>query len=258
WPGSQRVGSGGRPCIGTSGPPEPHLEDAVVKNDLVTASVLSGNRNFEARVHQSVKANFLASPPLVVAFAIAGRIDIDLVHEPIGKGKDGKDVYLRDIWPTSEEVNDLVDRALDPEAYRRLYRDFSTASSHWEKISAPTGVAYEWDDGSTYIRRPPYFEGFTLDGTTGAAPATKDIRGARPLALFGDSITTDHISPAGAIKASSPAGKYLVEHRVAPADLNSYGARRRKPRGMVGGPLRHRRHQNLLGAGRRGGRTLPH
>jgi len=251
--GFQLVGYGCTTCIGNSGPLEPHLEDAVVKNELVTAAVLSGNRNFEARVHQTVKANFLASPPLVVAFAIAGRVDIDLVRDPLGKDKDGKDVYLREIWPTEKEVNDLVDRALDPETYRRLYRDFSTASSQWEKIRAPTGVTYQWDGGSTYIRHPPYFEGFQL---AGAAAAVKDIRGARPLALFGDSITTDHISPAGAIKASSPAGKYLQEHGVAVADFNSYGARRGNHEVMVRGTFANVRIKNLMVPGVEGGVTV--
>jgi aconitate hydratase len=250
--GFQLVGYGCTTCIGNSGPLEPHLEDAVVKHELVTAAVLSGNRNFEARVHQSVKANFLASPPLVVAFALAGRVDLDLAHEPLGHGKDGAPVYLREIWPSAAEVNALVAQALDPETYRRLYADFSTASSQWTHIAAPSGVTYAWDAGSTYIRHPPYFDGFAADA---AAAATKDVHGARPLALFGDSITTDHISPAGAFKASSPAGKYLVEHGVAVADFNSYGARRGNHEVMVRGTFANVRIKNLMVPGVEGGVT---
>ena len=251
--GFQLVGYGCTTCIGNSGPLEPHLEETVVKHELVTAAVLSGNRNFEARVHQSVKANFLASPPLVVAFALAGRVDIDLEHDPIGKGKDGRDVYLRDIWPSAKEVNDLVAQALDPETYHRLYRDFSTASSHWEGISAPHGVTYDWDAKSTYIRHPPYFDGFTIGG---AAATSSDIHDARPLAIFGDSITTDHISPAGAFKASSPAGKYLIEQGVQPNDFNSYGARRGNHEVMVRGTFANVRIKNQMVPGVEGGVTV--
>ncbi len=249
--GFQLVGYGCTTCIGNSGPLEPHLEETIAKHDLVTASVLSGNRNFEARVHQSVKANFLMSPPLVVAFAIAGRIDIDLTSEPIGKGKDGRDVFLKDIWPTSEEVEAALGAARDPETYRRLYGDLQLPP--WEAIAAPSGVTYEWDPGSTYIRHPPYFEGFTVEKS---ARAIADVRDARPLAIFGDSITTDHISPAGAIRPSSPAGKYLQENGVAIAEFNSYGARRGNHEVMVRGTFANVRIKNLMVPGVEGGVTV--
>jgi aconitate hydratase len=246
--GFNLVGYGCTTCIGNSGPLEPHLEEAIAKHELVTAAVLSGNRNFEARVHQSVKANFLMSPPLVVAFALAGRVDIDLTRQPLGKGHGGKDVFLGDIWPTSAELAALLDQAADPAAYRRLYADLSTASAQWAGIQAPTGVSYAWDEGSTYIRHPPYF--------TGQAAAVRNVRGARPLALFGDSITTDHISPAGAIKPSSPAGQYLVAHGVAVADFNSYGARRGNHEVMVRGTFANVRIKNLMVPGVEGGVTV--
>jgi aconitate hydratase len=251
--GFHLVGYGCTTCIGNSGPLEPHLEEMIGKHDLVTASVLSGNRNFEARVHQSVKANFLMSPPLVVAFAIAGRIDLDLMTEPLGKGKDGRDVYLRDIWPTAEEMAAVLGAALDPETYRRLYADLGNATGLWEGIAAPTGVSYAWNPESTYIRHPPYFEGFTI-----AKPdcCVTDVRGARPLAIFGDSITTDHISPAGAIKPTSPAGRYLQEHDVAIADFNSYGARRGNHEVMVRGTFANVRIKNQMVPGVEGGVTI--
>ncbi|HNC43857.1 MAG TPA: aconitate hydratase AcnA, partial [Acidobacteriota bacterium] len=195
------VGYGCTTCIGNSGPLDQPIEDAVVKNDLVAASVLSGNRNFEARVHPNIKANFLMSPPLVVAFALAGRVTTNLSEDPIGKGSDGADVYLRDIWPTSQEIGDLLSSAMDPETYQKLYSDFAEQNPMWNDIPSSVGDVYEWDTESTYIQEPPYFENFGMD-----AGQFADVRGARPLAIFGDSVTTDHISPAGSIKASSPAG----------------------------------------------------
>jgi aconitate hydratase A / 2-methylisocitrate dehydratase len=245
--GFQLVGYGCTTCIGNSGPLEPHLEETITKHDLVTASVLSGNRNFEARVHQSVKANFLMSPPLVVAFAIAGRVDKDLVNEPIGTGTDGRPVFLKEIWPTAEEVRAVLGKAMDPESFRRLYADLG-GTEQWAGIDAPRGVTYAWDAASTYIQHPPYFE-------TEATPVG-DIRGARALALFGDSITTDHISPAGAIKPTSPAGKYLIERGVSPADFNSYGARRGNHEVMVRGTFANVRIKNLMMKGQEGGVTL--
>jgi aconitate hydratase len=250
--GFHLVGYGCTTCIGNSGPLEPHLEEAVVKHDLVTASVLSGNRNFEARVHQSVKANFLMSPPLVVAFAIAGRVDIDLATEPLAR-VDGKDIFLRDIWPTPAELERAMALATDPATYRRLYGDFTTQGGLWEAIAAPTGVIYDWDAASTYIRLPPYFEGFALE--RGAA-ASADLTGARALAIFGDSITTDHISPAGAIKASAPAGRYLVERGVTVEEFNSYGARRGNHEVMVRGTFANVRIKNLMVPGVEGGVTI--
>ncbi|MGH9939203.1 MAG: aconitase family protein, partial [Blastocatellia bacterium] len=176
-------------CIGNSGPLDPKLEEAVVSHDLIAASVLSGNRNFEARVHQSIKANFLMSPPLVVAFALAGRVDIDMAKEPIGKGKDGQDVYLKDIWPSSQEVSAVISAATDAATYKRLYSDFTSENPLWNEIPSSTGDVYEWDESSTYIQQPPFFENFSM-----APGVIADITGARPLGVFGDSVTTDHIS----------------------------------------------------------------
>src|SRR3954451_9177946 len=199
------VGYGCTTCIGNSGPLDPHVESIVTKNDVVAASVLSGNRNFEARVHQSIKANFLMSPPLVVAFAIAGRVDIDVDKEPIGLDREGKPVFLKDIWPTPQELNAALQQAGDPKMYEQNYGALSRDAKEWNEIPAGAGEVYGWDRKSTYIREPPYFETFGPK-----VPGISDTKGARPLAIFGDSVTTDHISPAGSIKASSPAGKYLI------------------------------------------------
>jgi aconitate hydratase len=246
------VGYGCTTCIGNSGPLEPHVEQIVTKNDVIAASVLSGNRNFEARVHQSIKANFLMSPPLVVAFAIAGRVDIDLDKDPIGLGRDGKPVYLRDVWPTPEELNQALGAVADAEMYRKNYGgDLSRESREWSEIPAGSGLVYAWNPQSTYIREPPYFEGFK----DRPAPPT-DIREARPLAIFGDSVTTDHISPAGSIKPTSPAGKYLQEHGVPVADFNSYGARRGNHEVMVRGTFANVRIKNLMVPGVEGGVTI--
>src|ERR1043165_1176140 len=218
--GFNLVGYGCTTCIGNSGPLDPRIEDVITKNDLIAASVLSGNRNFEARVHQSVKANFLMSPPLVVAFALAGRVNIDMSSEPLGKGKDGQDIYLRDIWPTLGEIRELLSAALDAETYRKLYSDFAEQNPLWNEIPSSAGDVYEWDEHSTYIQEPPYFEKFGMN-----PGVFSNIRNARPLAIFGDSVTTDHISPAGAIKPNSPAGKYLQLRGVNVEDFNSYGSR---------------------------------
>ncbi|MFL5399690.1 MAG: aconitate hydratase [Myxococcales bacterium] len=246
------VGYGCTTCIGNSGPLDPHVESIVTKNDVVAASVLSGNRNFEARVHQSIKANFLMSPPLVVAFAIAGRVDIDLEKDPIGLGRDGKPVYLRDIWPSAQELNEVLGTATDPDVYRSNYgKDLSAENKEWSDIPAGRGLVYDWDGHSTYIREPPYFEQLAAKSST-----LSDIRGARPLAIFGDSVTTDHISPAGSIKATSPAGKYLIEKGVAVEDFNSYGARRGNHEVMVRGTFANVRIKNLMVSGVEGGVTL--
>ncbi len=249
--GFQTVGYGCTTCIGNSGPLHPAIEDAVVKNNLVAASVLSGNRNFEARVHQNIKANFLMSPPLVVAFALAGRVDIDLTHEALGTDKDGKPVLLRDIWPSLQEVRDLMQAALQPEVFRKLYKDFAAQNPKWNEIPSSTGNVYEWDRKSTYIQEPPFFENFSLQ-----AGSIKPINGARALAIFGDSVTTDHISPAGSIKKSSPAGKYLIENGVTAEDFNSYGSRRGNDRVMTRGTFANVRIKNLMLAGQEGGDTL--
>ncbi len=248
--GFQTVGYGCTTCIGNSGPLEPHLEEIVTKNDLVVASVLSGNRNFEARVHQNVKANFLMSPPLVVAFALAGHVDIDMATEPLGTGLDGAPVYLKDIWPTTEEIGDALRAANDPETYRKLYRDFAEQNPLWMQVPSSVGKVYEWDTTSTYIQEPPYFDNFGMEPNTAS-----DVTGARPLAIFGDSVTTDHISPAGAIKPSSPAGKYLQEQGVEVQDFNSYGARRGNDRIMVRGTFANVRIKNLMVPGVEGGVT---
>src|SRR5436190_9924416 len=250
--GFTTVGYGCTTCIGNSGPLDPHVEQLVTKNDLIAASVLSGNRNFEARVHQSIKANFLMSPPLVVAFAIAGRVDLDVEQDPIGLGRDGKPVFLKDIWPTAEEMNEPLGAAADTKLYIQNYGgDLSRETPEWVEITAPSGLVYQWDPRSTYIREPPYFENFTPrpDQRTG-------IRAAKALAIFGDSVTTDHISPAGAIKPTSPAGKYLIAQGVPPEDFNSYGARRGNHDVMVRGTFANVRIKNLMVPGVEGGVTV--
>ena len=248
--GFQTVGYGCTTCIGNSGPLHPAIEDAIVKNNLVAASVLSGNRNFEARVHQNIKANFLMSPPLVVAFALAGRVDIDMNHDPIGKDKSGADVFLKDLWPTLREVRDLMQAALQPEVFRKLYKDFAGQNPKWNEIPSSTGNVYEWDRQSTYIQEPPFFTSFSLQSGSIA-----EIKNARALAIFGDSVTTDHISPAGSIKKTSPAGKYLIENGVTAEDFNSYGSRRGNDRVMTRGTFANVRVKNLMVPGIEGGVT---
>jgi len=246
--GFNLVGFGCTTCIGNSGPLDRELEEALTKNDLIAASVLSGNRNFEARIHQSVKANFLMSPPLVVAFAIAGRVDIDLTREPLGI-VDQREIHLRDVWPSIQEVDALIGSAFDPAEYRRVYADFASQNPHWNQIPTTTGHLYEWDPASLYIREPPYFDASLT------APSSSDISGARALAILGDSITTDHISPAGAIMSTSAAGAYLREHGVADLDFNSYGARRGNHEVMIRGTFANVRIRNLMVPGVEGGMT---
>ena len=248
--GFNLVGYGCTTCIGNSGPLAGPIDEAIGKHDLVAASVLSGNRNFEARVHQSIKANFLMSPPLVVAFALAGRVNIDMANEALGKGKDGRDVFLKDIWPTLQEVRDQMQSALKPEVFRKLYRDFAEQNPKWNEIPASTGDVYRWDEKSTYIQDPPFFANFNLQ-----PGQIKEITGARPLAIFGDSVTTDHISPAGSIKKSAPAGKYLTENGVTFEDFNSYGSRRGNDRVMTRGTFANVRIKNLMVPGVEGGVT---
>ena len=247
--GFYTVGYGCTTCIGNSGPLDPRVEEAINRHDVVAASVLSGNRNFEARVHQSIRANFLMSPPLVVAFALAGRIDIDMLHEPLGRGAEGQDVYLRDIWPTMTEVREAMRRALDPEDFRKLYKSFAEENPLWNEIPSTGGLLYDWDAKSTYIQEPPFFN-------EKASGKVTDIRGARPLAIFGDSVTTDHISPAGSIKKDSPAGRYLIENGVKPEDFNSYGSRRGNDRVMTRGTFANVRIRNLMVPGVEGGVTI--
>ena len=251
--GFHTVGYGCTTCIGNSGPLNPAIEETVTQNNIVAASVLSGNRNFEARVHQNIRANFLMSPPLVLSFALAGRVDIDLSKEPLGKDKGGSDVYLRDLWPSMSEIQDLMSSALDPETYRSLYTDFEEHNPLWNDILSSTGAVYEWDAESTYIQEPPFFESFDLQPGT-----IQGISGARPLALLGDSVTTDHISPAGAIKPDSPAGIYLQERGVEVKDFNSYGSRRGNDRIMTRGTFANVRIKNLMLPDVEGGVTHYH
>jgi aconitate hydratase len=248
--GFQTVGYGCTTCIGNSGPLHPALEEAIAKNDLITASVLSGNRNFEARVHQNIKANFLMSPPLVVAFALAGRVDIDLTNEPITLAADGEPVFLRDLWPTLGEIQSAMQSALSPDVFRRLYTDFATQNPKWNEIPSTVGDVYAWDEASTYIQEPPFFTTFGME-----PGHIHEIKGARPLGIFGDSVTTDHISPAGAIKRSTPAGLYLTQHGVAHEDFNSYGSRRGNDRIMTRGTFANVRIKNLMAPGTEGGVT---
>jgi aconitate hydratase len=234
------AGYGCTTCIGNAGPLDAHLEETVVQNDLIACAVLSGNRNFEARIHGNIKANFLASPPLVVAYAIAGTVLKDLMTEPVGIGKNGKAVYLGDIWPTSQEVYELMKYATDAKTFRRLYGDLTKDQPLWNQISSTSGQVYNWPK-STYIAEPPFFNGF------GMQPGSiSKIEGARALGVFGDSVTTDHISPAGSIKDTSPAGKYLIANGVAKADFNSYGARRGNHEVMMRGTFANVRIKNLM------------
>jgi aconitate hydratase len=249
--GFNTVGYGCTTCIGNSGPLEPNIEKAIVENDLIAASVLSGNRNFEARVHQNIKANFLASPPLVVAYALAGTVNKDLSKDAIGTDRDGNDVYLKDIWASAEEVSALMQSAMDAATFKRLYGEFAEQNLLWNAIPSSVGGIYEWDEKSTYIQEPPFFQGFSME--TGSF---SDIRGARALAIFGNSVTTDHISPAGAIKPNSPAGKYLQEKGVAVEDFNSYGSRRGNDRVMLRGTFANVRIKNLMVSPKEGGLTL--
>jgi aconitate hydratase len=247
------VGYGCTTCIGNSGPLPEAIEKEILDKDLVACSVLSGNRNFEARVHQNVKANFLMSPPLVVAFALAGRVDIDMANEPIGQGTDGP-VYLKDIWPSNEEVAALLPKAADAKAYA-IYKDVGADNPLWDAVPAPAGQVYQWDTASTYIQEPPFFSPSPASGG-GARGEGASIRNAKALAIFGDSVTTDHISPAGGIKPAAPAGKYLVEHGVTQKDFNSYGARRGNHEVMMRGTFANVRIKNLMIPGSEGGVTL--
>jgi aconitate hydratase len=249
--GFHTVGYGCTTCIGNSGPLPGEISEAIDDGDLVVCSVLSGNRNFEARIHPEVKANYLASPPLVVAYALAGRIDVDLTTEPIGSGSDGNDVFLSDLWPSPEQVRDTIAEAVSEDMYRRTYADVFTGDEHWAALPVPEGDLFAWGPDSTYVRLPPYFEGMSPEPGT-----VEDIAGARCLVMVGDSVTTDHISPAGAIKPESPAGRYLVEHGVERKDFNSYGSRRGNHEVMVRGTFANVRLRNLLVPGSEGTWTV--
>jgi aconitate hydratase A / 2-methylisocitrate dehydratase len=248
------VGYGCTTCIGNSGPLPDPVSEAVHKANLVVVSVLSGNRNFEGRISPDVRANFLASPPLVVAYALAGRMDIDLEREPLGKGKDGSDVFLKDIWPSPEEVARVVRQSVNAELFRKEYREVFSGDERWRALPVPEGNRYVWDRESTYVQKPSFFDGMPQE----PAPL-EDIAGARVLALLGDSVTTDHISPAGSIAKDSPAGRYLIAHGVKPTDFNQYGARRGNHEVMVRGTFANVRLKNLLVPGVEGGvtRKLP-
>lgn len=245
------VGYGCTTCIGNSGPLPTEVSAGIAAGDLVVTSVLSGNRNFEGRVHPEVKMNYLASPPLVVAYAIAGTTDIDLTTQPLGTGSDGQPVYLRDIWPSNKEIGDVIAATVGPEMFKQNYADVFKGDTRWNTIASPDGNLYEWSDASTYIKNPPYFDGMTMQVGT-----IDDVHGARVMGLFGDSITTDHISPAGNIKKDSPAGRFLQERGVQPADFNSYGSRRGNDDVMVRGTFANIRIKNLMFGGEEGGNTL--
>jgi aconitate hydratase len=249
--GFNLVGYGCTTCIGNSGPlPEP-ISQGVADGDLVVCAVLSGNRNFEARIHPEVKANYLASPPLVVAYALAGRMDLDLETEPIGRDRDGNEVYLADIWPTPEQVQEVIARTIRSEMFTHTYSDVYAGDEHWRSLPVPTGDLFAWEPASTYVRQPPYFERMSREPGT-----VEDVRGARCLVMVGDSVTTDHISPAGSIKPDSPAGRYLIEHGVERKDFNSYGSRRGNHEVLVRGTFANVRLRNLLVPGSEGTWTV--
>ncbi len=244
------VGYGCTTCIGNSGPLAEPISNTITDHDLVVCAVLSGNRNFEGRIHPLVRANYLASPPLVVAYALAGTMEIDLLNEPLGRDAGGTPVYLRDIWPSSAEINATVAACVADAMFKRQYADAFGGDERWKSLHVPEGERFAWDPNSTYVRKPPFF-----DGVNAQPPPLRDIKGARVLALLGDSVTTDHISPAGNIAKNSPAGKYLIAHGVEPLDFNSYGARRGNHEVMVRGTFANVRLRNLLAPGTEGGVT---
>ncbi|MCX5193766.1 aconitate hydratase AcnA [Streptomyces sp. NBC_00249] len=248
--GFNLVGYGCTTCIGNSGPLDEEISKAINEHDLAVTSVLSGNRNFEGRINPDVKMNYLASPPLVVAYAIAGSMKVDITTDAIGTDTEGKPVFLKDIWPSEAEVNDVVANAIGEDMFSKSYQDVFAGDAQWQALSIPTGNTFEWDPQSTYVRKPPYFEGMTMETTP-----VSDIAGARVLAKLGDSVTTDHISPAGAIKADTPAGKYLTEHGVERRDFNSYGSRRGNHEVMIRGTFANIRLRNQIAAGTEGGFT---
>ena len=248
--GFNLVGYGCTTCIGNSGPLRQEIEKAITDQDLLVTSVLSGNRNFEGRIHPLVKANYLASPPLVVAYALAGTVDIDLRNEALGKDKDGKDVYFKDIWPTSKEINDVVKQTVTPELFRKEYDNVFGDNELWNQIQTSDDALYAFDEKSTYIQNPPFFEGLKPD-----PDEVEPLNGLRVVGKFGDSVTTDHISPAGAIGINTPAGKYLRENGVEPRDFNSYGSRRGNHEVMMRGTFANIRIRNQIAPGTEGGYT---
>jgi aconitate hydratase len=248
--GFYTVGYGCTTCIGNSGPlPEP-IHDAIHDNDLLAVSVLSGNRNFEGRIHPEIKMNYLASPPLVVAYAIAGRMDADIVNDPLGHDPEGSPVYLKDIWPDAMELQRFIDENVSSEMYQKNYASVFEGDDRWKSMDTPIGEMFAWNDDSTYVQNPPYFDGMDM-----TLPAIADIKGARALAKLGDSVTTDHISPAGSIAKDSPAGRYLQSHGVSPTDFNSYGSRRGNHEVMMRGTFANVRIRNQIAPGTEGGVT---
>jgi aconitate hydratase len=249
--GFHLVGYGCTTCIGNSGPLPEEISQAVSDNDLAVVSVLSGNRNFEGRINPDVKMNYLASPPLCVAYALAGTMDIDLYEEPLGDDEHGEPVYLKDIWPSEQEVAETIEDAVQSDMFRKSYGEVFDGDERWNSLEVPTGDLFEWDPDSTYVRQPPFFQDLPRE-----PEPVKDIEGARVLAVLGDSVTTDHISPAGSIKRDGPAGQYLIEHGVQPKDFNSYGSRRGNHEVMMRGTFANIRLRNLLAPGTEGGVTL--
>jgi aconitate hydratase len=248
--GFNLIGYGCTTCIGNSGPLPSDVAEAVADRDLIVAAVLSGNRNFEGRIHPQVRANYLASPPLVVAYALAGRMDIDLTTEPLGIGSDGKPVFLKDLWPTNDEIDATIARCINNEMFEREYADVFKGDANWNGLSVASSERYAWDPTSEYVKKPPYFDGMPAE-----PPPLRDVHGARAIVVLGDSVTTDHISPAGSIAKNSPAGKYLMEHGIEPRDFNSYGARRGNHEVMVRGTFANVRLRNALVPGVEGGVT---
>ena len=249
--GFDLVGYGCTTCIGNSGPLQDEISAAISEKDLTVCSVLSGNRNFEGRIHPEVKMNYLASPPLCVAYALAGRMDLDLLNDPLGEDADGEEVYLRDLWPTQEQVNAEIESAVESDMFRKSYGEVFEGDENWNGLEIPKGDRYAWNDESTYVKQPPYFEGMEAEAPDGF----EQIEGARAIAMLGDSVTTDHISPAGAIKEDTPGGKYLIENGVVKRDFNSYGSRRGNHEVMMRGTFANVRLRNQLAPGTEGGYT---
>ena len=245
------VGYGCTTCIGNSGPLDPDIHDAIISGDIGVGAVLSGNRNFEGRVHPLTKLNYLASPPLVVAYAIAGSLNVDMFKDPLGQDNDGKDVYLKDIWPSNSEITDILENVLSPEMFRNRYDNVFLGDPSWQNIKVATGLTYKWNDGSTYVRHPSFFEDMPPE-----PGVIEDIHGARPLMILADSVTTDHISPAGSIKEDGPAGDYLKMHQVRPVDFNSFGSRRGNHEVMMRGTFANIRIRNEMAPGTEGGVTI--
>ena len=248
--GFNLVGYGCTTCIGNSGPLNQNISDAINKNDLYAVSVLSGNRNFEGRINPDVKANYLASPPLVVAYALAGNMNFDMYKSPLGKDKNGKDVFLKDIWPSNKEIEDLILKSINAEMFKKRYENVSSGPKEWQKINIPASEIYSWDDNSTYVKKPPFFENLTEK-----PEGFKSIKDARPLLILGDMVTTDHISPAGNIQKNSPTGDYFMKNQILQKDFNSYGSRRGNHEVMMRGTFANIRIRNEMAPGTEGGYT---